>query len=260
MQNELIYKRAVVTGASSGIGREIAKALCRARVHVVGVGRNHVELEQTEKELSGEYGQFFHASVVDISKKSDRDSLFESVGSIDLLVNVAGVGYSKPFEDHTEEEIKTVIETNLLAPIALTRGFLKNRKSKELLQTVFVTSLAGKIGFPNMSIYSATKFGLEGLCESLRMEYAGQPVSFSILRPGVTDTHFFQRAGMESFYQSVKGTRQLYSAEKVVEEFMKGLKRAKPVVTVGRDKWFLKLLPIIPFKKRFTVLDIISKL
>jgi short-subunit dehydrogenase len=125
---------------------------------------------------------------------------------------------------------------------------------------VYTSSLAGKVGFPEMSIYSASKFAIEGFVDSLRSEYESKGVMFTVLRPGITRTPFFKKAGMEAFENSVKDLKNCYTPDKVAEIFYEKISPSVKTIVVGNDKYFLALLPFTPFRYRFKVLDFTNKL
>lgn len=261
--NNLGYTTAIVTGASSGIGEEFAKQLCSMGTKVIAVGRNKKRLLEIEQNLPKESMKLFIPFVADLTKTLDIKRLVEkarSEGPIDLLINNAGIGFSQPFEKMNSGQIVSTLQTNLAGPIELTQGILQLHSNKNRLHIAFVTSLAGKIGFGGLSVYSATKFAIEGLCESLRVEYSDKPVDITVVRPGIVDTNFFDRSGMNDFRESVKNSKSFYPASRVARESLQRLKSRPSYITIGNDKYFLKLLPFIPFKWRFTVLDLVNKL
>lgn len=258
---ELNYKCAIITGASSGIGAAIAKELCNRDILVLGVARNKANLDQVKRSLPKAKQKLFRPLIADISKREDvkRINLVGKNAGVDLLINNAGAGLSLTLEKHTPADVHNIIATNLIGTTMLSHGLLLSRPSKKPLHIVFVTSLAGKIGFPDLSVYSATKFALEGLAESLRYEYANKPVRITVLRPGVTDTNFFNIAGMKNYYNSVKGSSKIHSAESVALKLINNLDTNNGVIMVGADKLFLKVLPFIPFRKRFKILGLTNK-
>ncbi len=258
---KLNYKCAIVTGASSGIGAAIAKELCSHDILVLGVARNKANLDQVKLSLPKEQRKLFRPLIADISKQEDvkKISLVAKKNGVDLLINNAGVGLSAPFEKHTPADVQNIITANFTGTSMLSHSLLLTRPSKKSLHIVFVSSLAGKIGFPELSIYSATKFALEGLAESLRYEYVNMPVRITVLRPGVTDTNFFNNAGMKNYYDSVKGANKIHSAESVALKLINNLDTNNGVVTVRADKLFLRVLPFIPFSKRFNILELTNK-
>lgn len=258
----LPYNNALVTGASSGIGQAIATRLCEQGITVFALARSRSRLNAIRNSLSPDAKPLFKSVVCDLmddgSIKAAVDQLSDS--RIDLLVNNAGTGIYKKFELMSEDEIDKVLNTNLKGTLTLTSHILRRRAPNESLHLVFVTSLAGKIGFSDLSVYSASKFALEGFCETLRAEYEGSPVSITVLRPGVTDTAFFEKAGMQAYKETAKNLRSFYSPDKVAEIFLQNISRKPPAIIVGNDKYFLIALPFIPFRHRLKALDIINKL
>lgn len=257
------YRSAIITGASSGIGAAIASQLCERGVKVYALARNKTRLQTVKAALSKAGQQNFTAIVCDITNREQVDKTVDNLlaaDPVDLLVNNAGVGFSRHFLEQKATHIDQTIATNLYGTIAMTQAVLRHRDKKRHLHIVMVTSLAGKMGFPELSIYSATKFALEGLTETLRLEYANEPVTFTVLRPGITDTSFFDKAGMQLYKDSVKELDSYFTPQKVATVFLQQLPKRKAVITVGNDKFFVPILPFIPFKSRFKVLDIINKL
>jgi short-subunit dehydrogenase len=254
----LNYKCAIVTGASSGIGAAIAIELCNHGVLVLAVARRRSNLMSVKSSIAKDRQKFFKPIVADIAKPNDTKRIIDAAkkeGGTDLLINNAGVGISKSFEKHSLTNAEDIISTNLLGTIMLTHNSLLNRRAKKSLHIVFVSSLAGKIGFPNLSVYSATKFAIEGLAESLRHEYANSLVRITVLRPGVTDTNFFNVAGMKEYYNSVKKSKKIHTAGSVANELLTNLDDNNGIIMVGGDRLFLRILPFVPFTKRFKILN-----
>ncbi len=257
------YSVAVVTGASSGIGRAIALQLCNAGTKVYGLARDAQKLKETKQSLPNAKRKLFVPVACDISSKRSAQKILHKVfegRDVDLVVNNAGIGFSRDFPSYKNAEIDAVIATNLRGVITVTQAALAARRDSHHLQIVNVTSLAGKMGFPQLSIYSATKFAIEGLTEALRHEYQDKNASFTVLRPGITDTAFFGKAGMELYKKGVENLKSHYSPEKVASIFLSKLDKNRKTIVVGNDKIFIALLPFIPFSGRFKVLNITNKL
>lgn len=256
------YKTIIVTGASSGIGAAIAKKYCMNGSTVYALSRNESKLKEVKENLPKRRQSHFITKKCDVTNREQVVDVFHTIFQeqpVDLMISNAGIGYSKPFTQYTDKEIHSVITTNLTGTINVIRAALKYRKQTPL-QVVCTSSLAGKIGFPNMSIYSASKFGLEGLVESLRNEHKEKDVMFTVLRPGITQTSFFKKAGMQDFENSVKDLKCFYSPDKVADMCFNKLSPKTKTIVVGNDKYFLAILPFIPFRYRFKILDIINKL
>lgn len=257
------YKVVLISGASSGIGEAIARNFLARGAIVHGLGRDSRRLLEAKKRLPKKHQKNFHTYRCDVAISSGVKTALRKIFkkcSPDLIINNAGVGFSNDIMEYTDEQIESVIDTNLKGTVYITRESLKLRDRNKPLQLVNVSSLGGKMGFPHLSIYSASKFAVEGFTEAMQRDYDSKNVYFTILRPGITDTDFFNKAGMENFRNSVKKLKSFYTAESVAEEFVNKLDINKLEITIGNDRVFLKLSPFIPFKRKFQVLDIVNKL
>jgi short-subunit dehydrogenase len=184
---------ALVTGASSGIGREVALRLSRAGAHVLAHGRDKEALTELAGRIDGT------PLVADLAETDAGQRLAEdalaAAGRVDILVNNAGIGWAGRFADMPPDVAGRLLAVNLAAPIALTRALLSQLGDGRPGYLMFVTSIAGRMGVAGEAVYSASKAGLDGFAESLRFELAGGPVRVGVLVPGVVDTAFFTRRG-----------------------------------------------------------------
>lgn len=189
MSRDLAGKRAILTGASGGIGRATAEALTAAGARVVVSGRNADAL----RELAGRLGGAVAVSA-DITNPDDRRHLVgEAVrllGGLDILVNNAGVGSWGHFASSTEEINRRVMETNFFGPVELTRLALPYLADGDQPCVVNVTSMCGRKGMPAWPEYSASKFALVGMSEAWRGEFARFGVDVLTIVPGMTDSGF----------------------------------------------------------------------
>lgn len=254
-------KTALVTGASSGIGREITRELVVRGAQVIAVARRVEKVRELQEELKNMPGACipFQADLQNHQQLTELvEQSFAKSRKIDILVNNAAVGSSKSFVDLDKDEIQQIYDTNLVGTTVLTHQVLRRMVKERSGNVVFVTSLAGKLGFPNLSAYSATKFGLEGLADSLRYEVGPDGVHITVLRPGVTGTEFFEVAGMQKFESEMKAKGKMGTPQQVAQELLDKLPENPEEIVVGPDKWFLKIMPIIPRKYRFRVLSLFS--
>ncbi|MBI3998662.1 MAG: SDR family oxidoreductase [Armatimonadetes bacterium] len=180
----------IVTGASSGIGEATARAFGRAGDRVVLAARRVERLQQLAAELP-------ESLVVpaDLTRSEDvarvASEALARYGRIDVLVNNAGLGKYDWLERLPEEDIRAEIAVNLIAPILLTRAVLPAMLAQRRGVVINIGSVAGKIATPTMSIYNATKFGLDGFSEALRREVGPQGVHVCVIYPGpVAGTEF----------------------------------------------------------------------
>ncbi|GIF52619.1 short-subunit dehydrogenase [Asanoa ferruginea] len=184
---------ALVTGASSGIGRATALALAAEGANVIVHGRDRPALEALAARLDG------HALVADLGVAGEAEKLGQAAldrsGRVDILVANAGAGWAGPFEEMTEADTERLLAVNLAAPIALTRALLPGMRERGAGYLAYVTSIAGRTGVAGEAVYAATKAGLDGFAESLRLEVRSTGVEVGVLVPGVVDTRFFERRG-----------------------------------------------------------------
>ena len=184
---DLSGRTALVTGASGGLGTHIAKRLAREGVNVAVSGRREDALAQVVSELEA-LGVKAAAVPADLCDLGTIDSLVDGVesalGPIDVLVNNAGVESVGAFTSYTREELKSMVDVNLTAPLLLTHRLAPGMLERRRGHVVFISSMAGKIGPAFSEPYAATKAGLVGLTQSLRAEYLDAPVGFSVVCPG----------------------------------------------------------------------------
>lgn len=257
------YKEVIITGASSGIGEALAKKYLRSGASVYALSRSRTRLTIVKNKLPKKLQKNFYVYKCDVSDNSQVKVVINRVfkdANPDLVINNAGIGYSERLTKLTDKQISQIIGTNLKGTIYVTKESLRARKKNRPLHIVNVTSLGGKIGFPKLSIYSASKFAVEGFTESVRRDHKDENVYFTILRPGITDTNFFDKANMKDFKDKVKNLKSFYSPDKVADLFIKELNINKKEITIGNDKVFLRLMPFVPFKYRFKLLDIVNKI
>jgi len=180
----------IVTGASSGIGEATARAFGRAGDRVVIAARRAELLERVAADLP-------ESLVVpaDLTRSDDIARLVEVTlkryATVDVLVNNAGVAHYDWLEGLTEEEILNDIHVNLIAPVLLTRAVLPTMQARQRGVIINVNSVAGKIATPTMSIYNATKFGLDGFTECMRRELGPQGIHVCGVYPLGVDTPGF---------------------------------------------------------------------
>ncbi len=167
-----------ITGASSGIGKAIGEFLHEKGYTVYGTSRNPEKVA----------GSVFPLVALDVR---DPESISEAVaevitkaGAIDVLINNAGVGITGPLEEIPAKEIRNNFETNLFGPIEVMKAVLPQMRIQKSGLIINVTSIAGYMGLPYRSIYSASKGALELISEALRMEVKGFGITISTVAPG----------------------------------------------------------------------------
>jgi short-subunit dehydrogenase len=184
---DLRGRTALVTGASGGVGTHIARRLAREGMDVAVSGRREDALDEVVAELTA-LGVRAVSVPADLSDLTAIDPLVDSVesalGPIDVLVNNAGVESIGAFTTYTREELTSMVDVNLTAPLLLTHRITPGMLDRGRGHVVFIASVAGKIGPAFNEPYAATKAGLVGLTQSLRAEYVDAPVGFSVVCPG----------------------------------------------------------------------------
>ena len=188
---------AIVTGASRGIGVYIARALAKEGVNLSLAARSETELEAVRTEVAA-LGVKAIATRCDVTNADDRARLIQrtetELGPVDLLINNAGIETAARFETAPVDDLVQTLEVNLVAAVLLTRSVLPGMLQRRHGHVVNIGSGAGKVGVPFAVAYATSKHGLVGFTNSLRCEYLGNPVGFSVVCPGfVNDTGMYAR-------------------------------------------------------------------
>jgi short-subunit dehydrogenase len=187
---QLEGKRALITGAGSGIGRALAIEASHRGMAVALVGRRRGALEATRTRLADrtEY-LILPADVTDgAARRSLKHQIAREWGGIDILINNAGVVHAGPLATMPDTELERMMATNLVAPLALTREFLPVLSARPGSRIVNVGSMFGDIAFPLFAAYSASKFGLRGFSTALRREVAELGIGVTYAAPRGTRT------------------------------------------------------------------------
>lgn len=184
---ELRGRIGILTGASRGLGVEMARALAGHGVHLALAARNEEGLRRTAEALD-RLGVRTLVVPTDVTKTEDLERLVErttaELGPPDLLVNNAGIETIAPFATFDPDRIDEIVATNLTATMKLTRLVVPGMVERRRGHVLNVSSAAGKSGVPYYAVYGATKHALVGFSWSLRTELAGQGVGVSVLCPG----------------------------------------------------------------------------
>jgi NAD(P)-dependent dehydrogenase (short-subunit alcohol dehydrogenase family) len=187
-------KVCLVTGATKGIGRAIAKMFLEEGAHVAICGREQQAVDRTVAELSAETGGKVAGKAADVRKQEDVAGLFRFVdthfGGLDVLVNNAGVGVFRSVSDLTVEEWQLTLETNLSGVFYCCREAFPRFQTKGGGYIVNISSLAGKNAFAGGSAYNASKFGLNGFSEAMMLDKRNDNVRVTYIMPGSVATDF----------------------------------------------------------------------
>jgi short-subunit dehydrogenase len=196
---DLRGKNAVLTGASRGLGPYIARALAQKGVNLALTARTADAVEATANEASA-LGVNAVAVPVDVTEPAGRQRLLEGAvaanGPIDILINNAGIEWVCEYTKMSAEQIEQMIQTNLIAPLILSRLVLPDMMTRGSGHVVMMSSLGGKKGSPYSATYAATKAGLIEWTSGVREELRDSGVSASVICPGfVSDAGMFAEYG-----------------------------------------------------------------
>jgi len=227
-----MQKTVLITGTSTGIGRATAIHFANNHWNVIATMRNpkdEVELSKLANVL---------VTRLDVT---DQNSIQEAInqgiarfGNIDAVVNNAGYGQQGLFEAITAEKIQAQFDTNVFGVMNVTRAILPHFRSNQKGTFVNISSGVGKVAPPILSIYSASKFAIEGFSEALSYELDSQNIKVKLVEPGFIKTPFYERAGKEfafideslsdyqefsdgmaSFFKGFESAENLFTAEDV---------------------------------------------
>jgi short-subunit dehydrogenase len=188
-------KRAVVTGASSGIGRATAVALADAGARVFATARSESGLPPRAAELGGP--PRLTPLVADVTDAASVEAMarrvLEDGAAPDVVVANAGIGLDALLVETSEDSLRSVFETNVYGVVRTLRCFVPAMVARGSGRLVLVSSVVGKRGIPHYSIYSGSKFALHGIADALRAELSGTGVSVGVVCPASTETEFAER-------------------------------------------------------------------
>lgn len=220
---------ALVIGGSSGLGAATALALARRHAQVIVHGRDCLKTRAVATRCNGT------ALLGDLGTATGcRDVVTAATamhGGIDLLICAAGMGWSGSFDSMPTERIEELIAINLSAPMQLARDVLPGMLTRGHGQIVFVSSIAGRASVAGEAVYAASKAGLDGFADSLRLEAAGTPIRIQTLVPAVIDTPFFEQRGVPY----TRRTPRPQTAEQVAEQLVSLMNSDRPEAWTNRS-------------------------
>ena len=183
----------VITGLAQGIGREVAKLLAGSKVPVAGFDVDEDGIESLKKEFE-EAGCDHLLITLDIADRPGilkfRDMVLEKFGRVDVVVSNVGIGFFGPFEEVDLDKAVKCMEINVIGAAAIFQAFLPSMRENRSGKLIAVSSLVGQIAFPFESIYSASKFAVEGLVLSMRYEVEPFGIKVALVQPAQVSTSF----------------------------------------------------------------------
>ncbi len=232
MAFDLKNKKVLVTGSTDGLGKLMALNLTALGAQVIIHGRNEEKVRQTISELTSSHPQELITGMVsDFTQEEQALSHFAQIHDLDILINNAGVWLEGATATTPVEKIVSLTQINLMGHMLLTRTLLPVLLKSEFAQILNVSSIAGvEIPFDYFhTIYSATKFGLQGFSEAMAKEFAGKNLRVMGFYPGSMNTELFKKAGNE--YK--RGVSEMFDPQESVDAMLFMLTRS-PKVNVKR--------------------------
>ncbi|BDG44224.1 SDR family NAD(P)-dependent oxidoreductase [Saccharococcus caldoxylosilyticus] len=231
-------KHIVITGASGGIGEQIAYEAARQKAVPILLARNVEKLQAIAQQIERTYRvpcHYFRLDVSDIAAVEDVfQQLFDQLGAVDVLVNNAGFGVFRYVEDIDVEEMKAMFAVNVFGLIACTKAVYSHMKARRSGHIINIASQAGKLATPKSSVYAATKHAVLGFTDSLRMEAERYGIFVTAVNPGPIRTNFFQIADQSGEY--VKNVeRWMLAPEKVAKRVVSVM--MTPTREVNMPRW-----------------------
>jgi NAD(P)-dependent dehydrogenase (short-subunit alcohol dehydrogenase family) len=212
MTNQKLDGRvAVVTGASKGLGKQMAESLAEAGATVALVARSGELLESVRAEITAHGGEAY-VFIGDVSVEADVASLASEVhrqaGVPDILINNAGINIRKPLHEYTLEEWRCVMSTNVDGPFLCTRAFVPGMIEKKFGRIINVASTMAHVSLPQRAAYSGSKFAVLGMTKALALELAPYNITANAISPGPFATEI-NRALMQDPVQMAEFTAKI---------------------------------------------------
>ena len=257
---------AVVTGAASGIGAELAAGLAAKGSHLALVDMDEDRLAQVASRL-GNRGVRISTHVADVAKPDTATRLLGEVkaqhGRATMLFNNAGVALGGFFDEVPEDRFDWLMQVNFHGPVRLTRAFLPMLEAQDQAQIVNTSSVFGLIGPPEQTAYAASKFALRGFSEALRNELEGSTVGVSTVHPGGVNTRIVKNAILsgdpaEAEARAAEFRKNLKLApDKAAEIILRGVEQRRARILVGSDAKFIDLIQRLMPVRHATLLKLI---
>ena len=270
MARTISGKVIIVTGASSGIGRAAALPLGREGAKLVLVARRENRLKELEAEIRGDTLSL----ALDLRDKQQVERMIHSTvdrfGRIDVLINNAGFGFQGFVESTPQSVVREIFDLNFEAALLACQLAIPVMRKQGGGHIINVSSVVGKRGLPLNGIYCATKFALNGISESLRIELKGDNIDVSIVSPAATDTEFGDHVRQGDVKGQFKAIGHVQSAEEVAAAIVRCIKDPKIEVFPNRVSrllaWANALAPSLVdkvmmrfFRERIAALSTIKK-
>ena len=234
MRRELAGLRVLVTGASQGIGRAIAYNAAMRVMRVMAAARNWDLLVQLKEEVRAN-GQTLDIVQADVATPGGREAMVQAVrntfGGLDVLINNAGIGATGHFAESSPDVLRSIMETNFFGTVETTRAVLPMLIEGKTPAVVNVSSILGRRAIPGRSLYSASKFAVEGWTQAIRAEFARWDIDVITINPGLTQTNFSQNMLERNAKQSLDHMRGM-TPDQVAKATLDALAAGKRAVNL----------------------------
>jgi NAD(P)-dependent dehydrogenase (short-subunit alcohol dehydrogenase family) len=236
----------IVTGAASGIGRELTRRLASSGARVCAVDIDEDGLLDTKERFGGD-GVSIQIHRLDVSDASAVQDVCEQVvrehGRIDFVFNNAGIAVIAETQDMTEDQWRKIVEINLMGVIHGATAAYRIMTEQGFGHIVNTASLAGLVPISSETAYTTTKFGVVGLSQALRAEGRAYGVKVSVVCPGFVKTEIMHSVEVVGARREVylKEMPPMMDVEKAVGKILRGVRRNRGIIPVGLDAWSLWL-------------------
>lgn len=227
--------RAVVTGASSGIGHRLAESLAAAGARVALVARRTERLDALAEQIRRAGGEaiVLPCDVADRAQSlAAAHQVVERFGGVDLLVNNAGYGHHRRFLDWDLDDMERMMRVNYFGALYWTKALLPHMVAQKRGWLVFVASVGGKLAVPEETAYAGSKFAMVGFAEALSYEIESDGVHVMTVCPGTIRTEFFDDEALRRMPPVAR--RMMADVEPMVDAIFQGLARGKHEITFPR--------------------------
>jgi len=244
-------RTALVTGASSGIGLELTRALAPKADSLIVVARRVERLEQLATDLRSRYSNLrVDVEAADLADPESLTSLLrrlkEDGRDVDVLINNAGLGESELFESSPWSHIQQIVDVTIVALLRLTHAFLPGMIRRGHGAILNIGSGAGYSAMANAAVYTASKHFVRAFTESLRAQLAGTPITVSEAAPGPVASEFDQVAGIEGDYLPAQRFLRI-TPRQCAFDIVRAFEKGAPVIFPGRNfRWLMRAQPMMP--------------
>lgn len=234
-----------VTGASSGIGEELAYGLAEKGAVLILSARRKEELERVKQECIRRHGAQVIVCPLDVSDRGEIDRvlriLYSKLHKIDVLINNAGYGHTENFIDYQFSKVEDMFKVNVLGLMYMSQQVATRMAVQRSGHIINIASIAGKIATPKSAVYSSSKFAVIGFSDALRLELRKHNIKVTTINPGPVDTAFFDRFDPDGSYLE-RVAPFVLTPEKVAE---------KTIAVIGTNKREVNLPKILELSSKF---------